>query len=297
MPIKTDERDLSGIENPTRLVYKEGMLKVRLVHWHEAEAAERAERLRALDCEVEHEILSGPEGLRRLRNHPPAAVVIDLGRVPSHGRDVGVALRSYKDTRAVPIVFVGGDPAKVERIKAILPDAAYTDWENIGPALKTAVSLPPANPVVPRSRMEAYSGAPLPKKLGIKSGTVASLVGAPEDFEKKLVGLPGGVTIKRGVPASRSQSADLSGKKAGERRLILWFIRTKRDLDRQIKRMAVLTPDGGLWIIWPKKASGLPSDLTQNIVRAQGLAAGIVDYKVCAIDETWSGLLFARRKT
>jgi hypothetical protein len=58
-------------------------------------------------------------------------------------------------------------------------------------------------------------------------------------------------------------------------------------------RMAVLTPDGGMWIIWPKKASGL----TQNIVRAQGLAAGIVDYKVCAVDETRSGLLFTRRKT
>jgi hypothetical protein len=79
--------------------------------------------------------------------------------------------------------------------------------------------------------------------------------------------------------------------------LILWFVPTRSVLLHRIKRMAALTPDGGMWIIWPKKSSGLPSGLTQNVVRAQGLAAGIVDYKVCAVDETWSGLLFARRKT
>ena len=93
-------------------------LRVRLVHWNEAEAAERAERLRALGYEVNDSTLSGPEGFRDLRENPPAAVVIDLGRIPSHGREVGMALRSYKDTRFVPIVFVGGDPEKVKKIIA-----------------------------------------------------------------------------------------------------------------------------------------------------------------------------------
>jgi len=99
-------------------------------------------------------------------------------------------------------------------------------------------------------------------------------------------------------PAGRSISGPMSrsGKSGHGRQLILWFVVIRRDLDRQIRKMAALTPGGGMWIIWPKKSSGLPSDLNQKIVRAQGLAAGIVDYKVCAVDETWSGLLFARRK-
>jgi hypothetical protein len=246
--------------------------RVRLIHWHEAEAAERAERLRILGYEVDHNILSGPEGFRELRDNPPAAVVIDLGRVPSRGRDVGMALRSYKDTRLVPIVFVGGDGEKVERIKTHLPDAAYTEWPDIGKALKQALSSPVVAPVVPRSRMEAYSGAPLSKKLGIRPDTTVILVGAPEGFRNTLGNLPERVLIQ--------------GKS----------ISALRELARDVGKMAARTPDGGVWIIWPKKGSGLASDLSQNIVRASGLAAGIVDYKVCAVDETWSGLLFVRRK-
>jgi hypothetical protein len=273
------------------------VLKVRLIHWNEAEAAERAERLRSLGYEVESGILNGPDGLKELRVHPPAAVVIDLGRIPSQGRDVGVALRSYKDTRSVPLVFVGGDPAKVERVSNILPDAFYTEWPDIGQALKAAVSRPPVQPVVPRSRMEAYSGAPLPKKLGIKPGMTVLLIGAPRNFERTLGALPAGVVLERDSGTGRPVRIKPSGESGRGRSLILWFVPTRSVLLHRIKRMAALTPDGGMWIIWPKKSSGLPSGLTQNVVRAQGLAAGIVDYKVCAVDETWSGLLFARRKT
>jgi hypothetical protein len=270
--------------------------RVRLIHWHEAEAEERGERLRALGCEVDHAILTGPEGFRELRDNPPAAVVIDLSRVPSHGRDVGMALRSYKDTRLVPIVFVGGDPEKVKKIKTHLPDAVYTEWPDIGKALNQAVSSPVVAPVVPRSRMEAYSGSPLPKKLGIRPDTAVFLVGAPEGFRNTLGSLPERVSVEDKSISALPMVKKGAKRRAGERRLILWFVRTQRELARDVGKMAVRTPDGGAWIIWPKKGSGLPSDLTQNIVRAAGLAAGIVDFKVCAVDETWSGLLFARRK-
>lgn len=84
--------------------------------------------------------------------------------------------------------------------------------------------------------------------------------------------------------------------KSEDRRLILWFVKSQRDLERNIAKMASRTPDGGLWIIWPKKRPGFQSDLNQNTVRAAGLGAGIVDYKICSVDMTWSGLLFARKK-
>lgn len=275
--------------------------KVRLILWNEAEAGERAKRLRVLGYEVNHDTLSGPEGFRELRDNPPAAVVIDLSRVPSHGREVGIALRSYKDTRHVPIIFVGGDPEKLKKIKTYLPDAVYADWPDIGKRLRQAIAQPVVAPVVPRSRLAAYAGAPLPKKLGIRPGTSVILIGAPKEFRKILGDLPERVSIEAksldALPAGRrGKTGKVGTAQAGRRRLILWFVRTQRQLERNVGKMAPRTPDGGVWIIWPKKSSRLPSDLTQNVVRAAGLGAGIVDYKICSVDETWSGLLFARRK-
>ncbi|NIM49140.1 MAG: DUF3052 family protein [Gemmatimonadales bacterium] len=198
------------------------------------------------------------------------------------GRDVGVAIRHYKATRNVPLVFVGGDPEKVARTKQQLPDAVYTTWNRIRSSLKQAISHPPAEPVAPASVLAGYSGTPLPRKLGIKPSSIVALVGAPAGFEDTLGALPHGVALRKRA-SSRND-------------LIIWFTRSRRDLERRIERMAALVGRGGMWITWPKKGSPITSDLTQAEVRKAGLAAGLVDYKVCAIDTTWSGLKFARRK-
>ena len=104
---------------------------IRLVHWNAAEAAERAARLAHGGLRVDHAPLD-PAGLKALRADPPDAVVIDLSRLPSHGRDLGAALRQSKATRGIPLVFVGDDPAKVARVRELLPDAIYTDWASLG---------------------------------------------------------------------------------------------------------------------------------------------------------------------
>lgn len=257
------------------------MARVRLIHWKAEEAAERIEKLRAAGYEVEYEMLDG-EGYRALRNNPPAAFVIDLSRMPSQGRDVGVGLRGNKITRAVPIVFVEGEPEKIERIKQTLPDATYTTWGKIRSALKAAIAKPTNNPVKPESNLAGYSGTPLPKKLGIKPNFTVALIDAPKDFETTLGELPEGVKFTK--------------KASGKEPLILWFLRMRVELEDRVNEMRELTGDGGIWLIWPKQASGMKTDLNQNIVRETGLAAGLVDYKVCAVDATWSGLKFAVRK-
>jgi len=128
-----------------------------------------------------------------------------------------------------------------------------------------------------------YSKTPLVKKLGIKPGMRVAMIGAPDDFEKMLKGLPSDAKLVRG------------GSAAAE--LVLWWPASARDLDSRIaaidKRIA---PGGSIWIAWAKKASGVKTDLSDAIVRNTGLANGLVDYKVCAISEVWSGLKFARRK-
>lgn len=258
------------------------MHQVRLIHWNVAEGEERAARLSDAGFEVAYDAFDGPQILRAAREDPPAAVVIDLSRLPMQGRDVGIALRGYQGMRSVPLVFVAGAAEKVARVRESLPDAIYTTWEEIGSVLSEAIAHPPAVTVIPQSRLAGYSGTPLVKKLGIAANAVVALVDAPDDFESLLGNLPEGATLRR--------------QSRGPRNVTIWFTRTCKDLERGIERMARVAEQGPLWIVWPKQASELRSDVTETIVRKTGLAAGLVDYKVCAVDATWSGLLFARRK-
>jgi hypothetical protein len=130
-----------------------------------------------------------------------------------------------------------------------------------------------------------YSGTPLPKKLGIKEGSRVALLNAPSNFLATLGEVPAGVKIR-----SRS---------GGESDVIVLFV-TKFTVLRAafVKAMEMLPAEGGmLWVAWPKKAAKMDTDLDENLIRDNGLAAGMVDTKVCAIDETWSGLRFNRRRT
>lgn len=130
--------------------------------------------------------------------------------------------------------------------------------------------------------MAGYSGTPLPQKLGIKANARVALVNAPPDFLTTLGALPPGVILVKQLRAPLD--------------VIIWFTKSESELLKRFGELAAkLASAGGLWIAWPKKASGVPTDLTENVIRQIGLAAGLVDNKVCAIDETWSGLRFVIR--
>ena len=130
--------------------------------------------------------------------------------------------------------------------------------------------------------MAGYSGTPLVKKLGIKPGFGVAFVNAPEDFVKQL-DLPSDVNVR-----SHSKARDLD--------FILVFVKSQETLTTAFVQFSrKIRPNGMLWMSWPKKTSGVQTDLTENIVRDIGLAAGLVDVKVCAIDDVWSGLKFVYR--
>jgi hypothetical protein len=254
---------------------------VRLIHWNAEEAEERANRLQAVGYEVVYALMD-PAGLREMRKNPPDAIVIDLSRLPSQGRDFGMSIRKYKSTRHVPLVFMDGDPEKVKKVKSVLPDAIYTNWSKIQASLEGAIANPPSEPVTPESVFDVYKGTPLQKKLGLKPNSVVALLGAPDGFDETLGKLPKGVTARR--------------QARGQVDLALWFVRSKADLEKRIKKIAEVVGEGYLWIIWPKKASKINTDLSQVVVRKVGLDSGLVDFKICSVDSTWSGLCFTRRK-
>ena len=133
------------------------------------------------------------------------------------------------------------------------------------------------------SRPAGYSGTPLVTKLGIKENSVLTLVAAPEGFDGTLGDLPAAVTVRRRLQ--------------GHADVVVCFVLRRADLERRVESLGrVVHPDGAFWIAWPKKASKVPTDMTEDVVREVVLPLGLVDVKVCAIDEVWSGLKIMWRR-
>ena len=130
--------------------------------------------------------------------------------------------------------------------------------------------------------MAGYSGKPLVQKLGIKPEMRIAIVNAPRGYGRVLGKLPSRVTRKASA--------------VGPLHFVQFFTTDRRELERRFAALArALAPAGMLWISWPKKSSGVTTDLTEDVIRAIGLAHGLVDVKVAAVDEVWSGLKFVRR--
>lgn len=128
-----------------------------------------------------------------------------------------------------------------------------------------------------------YSGTPLAKKLGIEEGHAVALLKAPDGFESTLEGLPDAVSIRTSA--------------RGTNDVVVSFHTKRADLEQRLPTLVrAMDVDGGLWLAWPKKASGVPTDITEDTVREVALPLGLVDNKVCAIDDTWSGLRVVWRK-
>ena len=128
-----------------------------------------------------------------------------------------------------------------------------------------------------------YSGTPLVKKLGIKEGHDVAFVNAPEHFEDLLGELPDGVRVM--------------SEKDGPLDVVVCFVTERRILQQRLKGLRrALATAGGLWICWPKRASKVETDMTEDVVREVALPTGLVDNKVCAVDETWSGLRLVVRR-
>jgi hypothetical protein len=125
--------------------------------------------------------------------------------------------------------------------------------------------------------MAGYSGTPLPQKLGLKPGLTVVTINAPTNYQRLLGSIPEGVTFSNRLKPNAS--------------FVHVFITNRSELEKRLSVLRETAADTGIvWVSWPKKSSGVPTDVTEDVVRAVALPLGFVDVKVCAIDETWSGL-------
>jgi hypothetical protein len=243
-----------------------------------ADESARVAQLSALGYRVVTARWSSPEIIRK-KAEVPCAVVVDLSRSPSSGRDSAVAMRSNRELVNVAFIFVDGAPDRIDAIRKLLPDAIEATWPRIGDALIRARENPPSGGRK-LSVFAAYENKSLTDKLGIKADMTIALVNAPATFRATIGPLPEGVKTHNG---------------AKPRDLTLWFVRTKDELSGELAKMKPHAASGRLWIIWRKGASGAPS-LNQNTIRKTVLANGLVDFRISRIDDEWAGLRVTIRK-
>ena len=265
-----------GAAQPVNL-YSKKMARVCLFHWNAEEARPLLTVLQAAGHSVE---LHGKmASYREVRDRPPDAIVIDLSRLPSHGRELAVFIRGSKSTRHVPIVFVEGDPEKVERVRKLLPDAAYTSLARLRSAVKSALANPPANPVKAAQMMDRWGHRTTAQKLGIAKDSRVAVIDPPSGYAQAIGELPEGAWFEED---SNEECA-----------VSLWFVHSVPEFHSALPRMRKLAARTRLWILWRKnKRDGLDG----NFIRAGCVAVGLVDYKICSVNDAWSGMVFAVKK-
>ena len=253
------------------------MPRVVVVHYDLREAAILAERVRRGGFEADVYTERGTAGFRGLRQNPPDAIVLDLMRMPSYGRMLGVLLRQQKSTRTIPLVFLKGDPEKVKLVRQQLPDAIFADLPRVAAAIQKAIAHKPAEPVLPSHSRLAVTG-----KLRIREGSVVALLHAPSGFAEKLGRLPEGVRFQT---------------HCRDAQVVLSFVKSAAALGREMQTLGEAVRSGALvWLLWPKKASAVESDLTMPRIFDMCAAADLAAHRVCSVDETWSGLAIALRR-
>jgi hypothetical protein len=244
------------------------MTRVRILHWKAAESAPLTEACRACGFEVEYEDVPFPTLIKSIRRNQPDAVVIDLTRLPSHGREAAMAIRRTKYSRYIPIVFVDGEPDKVEAVRRHLPDATFASRKQLCTRINAALANPVANPVAPPGAMERYGSRTKAQKLGIKQGLTVAVIDPPRGYETVLGDLPEGV--------------ELIENPVSVHPVTLWFVRDSDAYLSALGRMRAIAAKTKLWVVRPK---GPGSRLNEKFLREGANEVGLVDYKICAIDE------------
>jgi len=250
------------------------MSHILVIHYDPAEAPSTCDRIRREGFEALVYPVRSTRAFHTIAANPPAAIVIDLMQRPSYGRLIGALLRERKSTRTIPLVFIAGEPEKTKRVRELLPDAFFTDILKIGPALRRAIEKAPANPVLPDE-----ARVPLYRKLKIAEDATVALLNAPAELELEL---PEGARTQKTV---------------GGAAVVLMFVQSEAALTRELPSIKKQMRKGRtFWIAWPKKAGSLAGRLTMPSIRAMCASVDLIDYKVCALDRTWSAMAVGVRK-
>ena len=253
------------------------MRTIRLFHWRASEAEALAAALGRAGFRVLYRAEAQAPSVRDIKESGVSAIVIDLSRLPSHGRNVAAWIRGTKSIRHIPLVFAGGEAAKVAAIRKEIPDAAYVSHARLADALRRVKA--PKDPVVPRQMMQTDPNRTTAQKLGIREGTRVQLIDPPANYERVIGPIPA--------------EAKMTEEPADASAITLWFAHEPGQFEAGLPARRGLAAKGRLWIVWRK---GRQDGFNGDFVRQAALKVGLVDYKICSLDSAWSGMLFAVKK-
>jgi CheY-like chemotaxis protein len=257
------------------------MSRVRLFHFKAAEAGPLIAILRAAGHKVEYDEKMGTPLYQAIRAAPPDAFVIDLTRMPSHGRYVAFGMRQSPKTRHVPIVFVDGDAEKVAITRQQVPDAFYTPRAKVVATIKKAVKSRVENPVKP-DRLFSYHTRTAAQKMGIAKDARVGVIDGPRDYERVLGEVPEGVEFVEGAQAGCS--------------LLIWFLHDPDVYLEMLPRIRACAARSKVWVLWKKGGTTRTGAVTQPLIREAAQEFGMVDYKICSVDKNWSGIALTLKK-
>ncbi|HEV2202591.1 MAG TPA: hypothetical protein VGR73_22460 [Bryobacteraceae bacterium] len=229
------------------------MRTVRLFHWRAGEAQALIDALRDAGYRVLHNPETQSPSVREIQEAATFAIVIDLSRLPSHGRYVGAWVRGSKGTRHIPLIFAGGEAEKVAAIKKEIPDAIYTSHARLPAVLKRV--KPVEDPVVPRQMMQTDPQRTTAQKLGIREGMKIGLIDPPGDYTRVIGEIPEGVVLEEN--AVQDEPRDFLP-------MTLWFVHDPGEFEAALSARRSLASKGRLWIVWRK---GRRDGLNGNFVR------------------------------
>lgn len=259
------------------------MARVRLIHWKSAESGPLIDILRKAGHDVEYEEKFTSKLLPVIRAAPPQVFVLDLSRMPSHSRYVAAAFRQSPKTRHVPIVFVDGEPEKVALIRGQFPDALFAALAKVPSTIKAAMKLKPVSPVAP-GRLFSYHPRTAAQKMGIAKNARIGVIDGPRDYERVIGAVADGVEFVEGAQPDCT--------------MLIWFVTDPDTYIEMLPRMRVLLSKSKLrlWVLWKKGGTTRSGAVTQPLIREAGQEFGLVDYKICAVDKSWSGIALTLKK-
>ena len=257
------------------------MTRVRDIHFKAAEAGPLLDTLRTAGYAVDYEEEMSAALYRVIRAAPPDLFVIDLTRMPSHGRYVAIGMRQSPKTRHIPTVFVDGETEKIALIKQQLPDATYSTRAKLRSAIKTALRRRVENPVAP-DPLFSYSSRTAAEKIGIAKGAKVGVIDPPRDYLRVIGAVPEGVEFVEGAQAGCQ--------------LLLWFLHDPDTYLEMLPRMRAWVATARLWVLWKKGGTTRAGAVTQPLIREAAQEMGMVDYKICSVDKNWSGIALTRKK-
>lgn len=260
------------------------MSRVRLIHWNAEEAEPLLALLKRAGHTVDYDAKFTSKMFKEIRTSPPDAMVIDLTRMPSHGRYVAFSMRQSPKTRQVPVVLVDGDPDKVAITKRQVPDMFFTTRAKLLTAIKAAQKQRVANPIAP-GRLFSYHTRTAAQKMGIGKNARVGVIDGPRDYER-VIG-----EVEEGVEFVEGARPDCT--------MLIWFVTDPDTFLEMLPRMRALMSKIArmrLWVLWKKGGTTRSGAVTQPLIREAGQEFGMVDYKICAVDKNWSGIALTIKK-